>query len=114
MKKISVICLTLFIILTALNAQAQGIKNAPQRNGMYLYSNQHSLEIAKDVEIKKWYPNGMSTQYVVVKIMNKGVTLKVFLCTKEEYEFLKNQLKGNIQIVFDDDIFIGFTKIIIY
>jgi hypothetical protein len=105
----------MIITVKPTDAQAQTMKYAPQRAAANLYGNQHTLEIVKETEVKKCYPNGISPSSIVVKIVDKKGGSKVFQCTQEEYEFLQNQLKKwNLQLIFDDEIFVGFTKIIIY
>ena len=45
----------------------------------------------------------------------EGATEYWMPATKEEYEFLKSQLKANnLQIILDDEVFVGYSKIIIY
>jgi hypothetical protein len=115
MKKFLFFLLIIFVTAIATVQAQHAMSNSPKRTAINLYSNQHTVEIAKDAEVKILYPNGISPSLVVVNITDEKKYLTVFQCTKAEYEFLQSQLKqNNIQLLLDDKLFVGFTKIIIY
>ncbi len=111
-KLILLICSLLISIITV---SAQKMKNAPTRSVLKIYQDS-KFEIIPDEEAKKYYSYPLSLDNAVVKVWhnNPGV-FNVFIATKNEFYFLSNELqKNNVQILLDDEKFVGFMKTISY
>ena len=113
MKKI---IFSVLVILTASCANAQS-DMAPKRYGLNVY--QYSkFELETDTSLAKTYfkypiPKDLVTIKVTVTTDNSAFV--AILATEEEYNFLKKQLKTyNLQIVTDDERFMGYSKIVEY
>jgi hypothetical protein len=113
MKKI--ILSTILLCFYAVSVDAQKMSMSPVRSAFNVGSDSKIEQVA-DSEVKNHYPNGISSEKVLVKVSNdKDAWVVVFIATKDEYLFLKKILEAEgIQIVLDDKEFIGFCKIRIY
>ncbi len=112
MKKV---IFSILVILFSLCANAQSDMQ-PKRYALNLYS-KNKLEITTDAAlIKKYCSYSVSANLVAILVSdesNKDISL--FFGTKDEYKFLKEQLKTtSIQIVLDEKEFMGYSKIRFY
>lgn len=103
-----------FVLISAISVNAQ--PNHPTRSAINL-SIGSELQVVPDSLIRKYYPNGTPKDAVVIKAVERGDKKLwwIFMANKEEYQFLKKQVQNvGIQIVLDDEYFVGYTKMLIY
>lgn len=115
-KKMKKIIFSIAVILFTVTASAQS-NMAPKRYGLNVY--QYSkFELITDTSLAKTYLKYSAPKDLVaikITVSTDNAAFVVMLASKEEYTFLKNQLKTyNIQVALDDDRFIGYSKIIYY
>lgn len=109
----AVIFALVFIFVAVVSIKAQ--PHHPVRSAMNLTIGA-KVQAVPDSLIRKYYPNGISPSVVAIRVTEPdGRNLRVFMASRDEYEFLKKQVQNvGIQIVLDDEYFIGYTKMLIY